>query len=489
MDTNPPLDRRRSEASPPNRSGRASSRASADRTIPRRSRLLALAALTPFALAACGQGAGGTSAEDSAGSSATSTTSQQPSDATEVAALTPRLVLTYDGGIQVLDATSLDPVGDIALQGFLRINPAGDGRHVMVSTNQGFQVLDTGTWAVPHGDHSHYYTASPVLTGTTYPAKAPGHVIAHAGTTAVFDDATGHVGILDTAHIATGQQEGVLREYTAPSAHHGAALVLEDGTLLVTNGTEEERTGLSALDAEGTLVSSSDRCPGVHGLVVAGGAAVAGCEDGALVYQNGQLTHIDSPDEFGRMGTLVSSPGSPVVLSNYKTDPQTLPSELTQIALIDTEEASITTADVPGYTFRSLARGAQGQVLVLGTDGAIHVIDPQTAETERSIPVIQPWQAPDEWQQPRPTIVTGAGTAYVSDPASQTIYAVDIATGQVWHSAKLSVVPNEIVLVSGSADATHSSHEGTAHDHEGTGHDHEHSAPKEHSEEGHDLDA
>lgn len=92
----------------------------------------------------------------------------------EAAERTPRLAAAYDGGLLVLDGLTLELVADLELPGFNRLNPAGDGRHVLVSTTAGdepgFQVLDLGTWAEAHGDHAHYFTAEPELTDVVLPA-------------------------------------------------------------------------------------------------------------------------------------------------------------------------------------------------------------------------------------------------------------------------------------------------------------------------------
>src|SRR5699024_8457311 len=108
------------------------------------------------------------------------------------------------------------------------------------------------------------------------------------------------------------------------------------------------------------------------------------------------------------------------------------------------------------------------------------VIDPETGELERSIPVIDGWEEPQEWQQPRPTIAVADGTAYVSDPDAQAIYAVDLASGEVWNSADLTVVPNELTVISGDAEAAEAGQEGDVHG--------EH-AEDEHGEDAHDEHA
>jgi hypothetical protein len=423
-----------------------------------------LAALISLPLAACAVPATTSPAADSTGAE------QAPS---EEATSTPRLALTYEGGIQVLDATTLAVVADLELAGFNRLNAAGDERHAFVSTSGGFQVLDVGVWAEPHGDHAHYYSTEPSLVDVVYPAEVPGHVVVHHGRTVLFDDATGAVTVLDSAEVAATDAEP--REHVAPSAHHGVAVELADGSLFVSEGTEDARTGAVVLGADGTQVAASDDCPGLHGETVAEHeTVVVGCEDGALMYHEGEFTKIAAPDEFGRIGNLRSAEGSDVVLGDYNADPDG--STLTQVALIDLEGAQISLVDLgTEYTFRSLARDEEGHALVLGTDGQIHVIDVESAQIERSIPVIDAWEVPEEWQQPRPTLLILDGSAYVTDPVNQRLVAVDVETGAVWNETPLDVVPNEIVGATGDV-VEGVSHENDAdhddHDHDGDDADH-----------------
>lgn len=447
--------------------------------------LTALGLVLPLTfLAACSSGE--TDAEPGADQTATEEATSAPNEA---ATVTPRLAVTYDGGIQVLDATTLEVVDDIELDGFNRLNGAGDGRHLLVSTSGGFHVLDAGTWAEPHGDHSHYYTADPELTDTVFEAEKPGHVVVHDGRTALFDDGTGHVTVLDSAAVADDARE--TREHTTPEAHHGVAIELHDGTLVVSEGTEEARTGIRVLDADDQEIAASDECPGVHGEAVAADDAVLiGCEDGVLVYKDGQITKVASPDAYGRIGNQAGSEASTVVLGDYKSDPDAELERPTRVSLTDTATGELTLVDLPSsYTFRSLARGDDGEALVLGTDGQIHVIDPETKVLVRSIPVIEAWEEPDEWQSPRPAIFVLDGSAYVTDPANKAIHAVDIETGEVWNSVDLDVEPNEINGVSGAAATSDTAHEhGDEGEHAEEGHEHsegEH-AEDEHSEDGHD---
>ncbi len=430
------------------------------RTPPLIPRALALSAALPLLLAAgCASSEGG--------SAASPTTEARSDEPTEVESSAPRLALTYDGGIQVLDAQTLEVLADEELDGFNRLNPAGDGRHFLVSTTGGFQLLDGGAWAEPHGDHSHYYTADPELTDVVFEAEQPGHVVAHAGRTVLFDDGTGEVTAFDSADLADPDRE--VLQFSTPEAHHGVAVELEDGTMLVSDGTEDERSGVRILDANGEEIAATDDCPAVHGETVAADEAVViGCENGAVLYTGGTLTKIASPDAYGRIGNQFGTEDSPIVLGDYERSAEDRSST---VALIDTTTASLRLVDLPApYWYRSFARGADGEGLVLTYDGALQVIDPVAGTVTRSIPVTAPWEESDDWQDPHPNVVVLDGTAYVTEPATQELHAVDIETGEIWKSTQLDVTPNELAGVTGDVveHATHE-HEGEHEDEEGHG--------------------
>ena len=429
------------------------------RLAPRTRRSLALAATLPLALlTAC------STTDDAASSSpASSTTAADGAEveagATEAAASSPRLAISYYGGVQVLDATTLEVLADEEFEGFTRLNPAGDGRHFMVSGQGGFHVLDGGAWEEPHGDHSHYYTTEPGATDVLFEAEEPGHVVTHAGRTTLFDDGTGNVVGFDSDELL--DPDRTERTYTTPAAHHGVAVELENGDMVVSEGTEDARTGIRVLDPENSEIAANDTCPSVHGETVAAEEAVViGCTDGVLIYKDGAITKVTSPDAYGRIGNQFGTEDSPIVLGDYKSDPDAEIELTTRVSLIDTATAQVRLVDLPSsYWYRSLGRGENGEGVVLGTDGALHVIDPVAGTVTGSFPVIEPWEVLEDWQSPQPQVFTMEGTAYVTDPAAQAVHAVDIATGEVFESADLTVVPNELKGVTGEAD------EHAGHDH------------------------
>lgn len=407
-------------------------------------RLALVAAVPAVALALAGCATPGTDA-----GAAADEASGSDDGGRELAA--PRLVASYDGGVLVLEGDTLEPAADLPLDGYLRVNPAGDGRHVLVSTEQGFEVLDTGLEIEAHGDHAHYYGTEPELTGLVFPAEHAGHVTVNAGTTALFADGTGEVQFFESDDLpgARSLDELDVEGYASPEAHHGVAVATADGGLLTTIGDSETRIGAVVLDGTGAELARSEQCPGVHGETVAGdGVIIVGCEDGALIHRDGAFTKVQAPDAYGRIGNQAGSPASPIVLGDYKVDPEAELERPTRVSLIDTEAGTLRLVELgTSYSFRSLARGPHGEALVLGTDGAIHVIDPVSGAVTARIPVVAEWTEPLDWQQPRPMLRVDGHRAYVTDPAEDAIHLVDLDAAEIVTTAELPHTPDELALV------------------------------------------
>ncbi|MCL9666358.1 hypothetical protein L2091_14110 [Curtobacterium albidum] len=346
-----------------------------------------------------------------------------------------RIVLTYDGGLLTLDQ-DLRVVADDAIDGFTRVNPAGDGRHILVTVPEGFQVLDTA--------------ADPALTDGVFPADTGGHAVVHGDTTALFADGSGDVTVFEHDDL-DGAALPEVETTESEAAHHGVAIVLEDGTLLTTIGTEESRSGVRALDEDGTELTRSEDCPSVHGEgAVKDEVAVFGCTDGALVYQDGAFSKIDAPTEYGRTGNLFTTEDSSVAVGDYNDDPDSEGYLLDQVALIDAASGEYNIADMPegvGFTFRDIARGPADEAVILGSDGALHTFDVETGEPIDTFDVIDGWEGPAEWQDAHPALKVSGDVAYVTDPAERKIHAVDLTTGKVVASSdELPGVPNEIAV-------------------------------------------
>lgn len=348
-----------------------------------------------------------------------------------------RLAVSYANGIAVLDGTSLEVVDEFETEEFVRLNSVGDGRNLAVTTSKGFQVLDT---------------QAPELTDLVFEADTGGHVVHHGDKTVLFADGSGETTIFDTDALG-GDKLPETTTWRAPEAHHGVSIVLEDGTLLTTVGTEESRSGAIALEPKDDgfeQVAANDACPGIHGEGTAADEAVVfGCEDGALLYQDGAFEKLQAPDEYGRMGNAYVSETSPIIVGDYNNDPDAEGYLLDTVTLIDTEKSTLKPVALPEgveYTFRDVARGPEDLAYILATDGSIHVLDPATGKITDEYPVVKPWEGPAEWQDPHPAIKVSGDIAYVTEPAANTVHAVDLTSGEVTASVELDEEPNEIAI-------------------------------------------
>jgi hypothetical protein len=283
------------------------------------------------------------------------------------------------------------------------------------------------------------------LTDDTFPAAEAGHVVVHGENTVLFADGSGEITAFDPHALADGMPE--TKKFTTPQAHHGVAVILADGTLVHSIGDPENRTGAVAMQGD-REIARSEECPGIHGeSVAADEVVVLGCENGVLEYANGKFTKIPSPTPYGRIGNTRGHEDSPVVLGDMKVDADAELERPQQFSLIDTTTDQLKLVQMPpsvSYWFRSLGRGAQGEALMLGTDGQLHVYDPVSGDLVKSIPVTQPWTEPDDWQQPAPAVFTREEAVYVSDPAAKQIHVVDLQSGQITKSATLEQAPNEL---------------------------------------------
>lgn len=402
------------------------------RTSPlRRAGITALTIGAVVTLAACSSGA--------ATGSAAPATPDSPS-----ASPGPRVAVGYEGGVVVLDGDTLEPVAEFDSEEFIRLNPAGDDRHVMVTMSEGFQVLDTAAGTAEE----------PELTDLVFEADKPGHVVRHAGKTILYADGTSDTTIFDTADLAASEGLPDVETIEGVEAHHGVSIVLEDGTFLTTVGNADGRSGITAQDAGGAVIAETDQCPGVHGEGTAKDEVVVfGCENGALIYDGGEIVKLDSPDQpYGRIGNAFTTETSPIVLMDYKNDPDAEGVLLSAVTLVDTDARTLEVIEMPEgaqYTFRDLARGPGDLGYILASDGSIHVLDPTSGEFVDEFPVIQAWEGPAEWQDPHPAILVSGDIAYVTEPAANAVHAVDLTTGEVVATTELDAVPNEFAVAAG----------------------------------------
>ncbi|WGD37063.1 zinc metallochaperone AztD [Lysinibacter sp. HNR] len=349
------------------------------------------------------------------------------------------LILPHEEGLYLLDPDTLVVREDIPLDEFSSVNAAGDGRHVLVTTSEGFRVLDTGTGT----------SEGPRLTDLVFAAERGAHVVHHEGKTALFADGTGDTTVFNSGELGESR-DSLPRVETVPSAapHHGVSVPLSDGTLLTTLGDSENRVGVRALDPSRTEISRSEECPGIHGEgVAAGERAVFGCRDGVLIYDSGEFTKVAAPDEHGRTSDQYASETSTFTVGDYSSNPDAETMARDQLVIIDTALKTsrlLTLPDGVEYTWRGVDRGTGDEAYVLGTDGALHRLDVQSGEFTDSFAVIGSWEGPSDWQEAHPALTISDGTAYVMDPETRSVHSINLVTGEIVASATLEKAPTSI---------------------------------------------
>lgn len=449
--------------------------------LSRRATLAAsLTLLLPLSACATGAGTATPGASGAPGAPAPSTAAPTPAatstvgtNSREVASVAPRLVYSHEGGLAMVDTETGKVIHEEDHPGFLRLNDGGDGRHVFVTDGDQFLVYDTGIRARPHGDHAHYYESEPGLTSQVYDMPLAGHATPHDGWTTLFSDGTGRIVSIPSDKVA---DPGPLAEETKTDApHHGVALKLSDDTLLTTQGTESERHTVQVKDGDKVVAETTD-CPGTHGEAVAkptekGDVVLLGCTNGPVVYRDGAFHKVTPPDAWARTGNSAGSHASPIVLTDYKVEKDAKLERPTRVALVDTVKDKLDLVELgSSYWFRSLARGAHGEALVLTYDGNVTVIDPATKKVIKRIKAIAPWQEKDKWQLPGPSIKVAGHDVYVTDAENRKLVVVDLEKGEVEKTFDLPHTPVEIAVTTGSAQ-TEDEHD-HAHEGEGEGHHH-----------------
>lgn len=438
---------------------------------PSRRHLTTAAGITVLALALSACGDSGSTATDPTPSptpSATETEEPTPAPAEETDSPLPRLVVAHDGSVSVIDTATLSVLATFDTEGRAYPAVASDDRHVYLAQydNGNVLTLDAGSYASVHGDHAHYYVREPALRDITIEAVKPSHVVAHGDRTAVFDDGTGTVSVFRDAGLLAG---GLDTQTIEGTPHHGVAVPIDDDELLISTSSDGEGAdAIARVNESGDVIDNSPTCAGLHGEATTDDSVAFGCIGSVLVYHDGDFHSIDLPAADGRVSTLSGSHLSDVLLGNYGE---------TEVVLVDVEDESVQVVDL-GVAYTSFARGAHGEALVLGVDGAIHIINPTNGEITASVPAIDAFTIDSDWTQPRPAFVVLEHIAYVTDPTGNRVVAIDLDEGAVIGEIALDSAPFGLV-----ATNTAWLHGGAHDDHDEDDADADHDDHDDHDED------
>ncbi|QAU53268.1 hypothetical protein [Corynebacterium pelargi] len=363
----------------------------------------------------------------STGTTEQKSTASSSEQAQEQDAPQPRLAVATEHGVRIFDS-NLKQVASFDLPARPTLSTLGDHRHVaaVLTKNNAVEIIDAGSWSVPHGDHSHYYTTEPSKAQQALEGAKPIHVVSNAksGSSAIFfdDDAEGRV--LDAENLEKGQLDAAQR-IKAKEAHHGVVVPLANDQMLVSQKGSHLADTITLLGTDGKTIGNFD-CSEMHGEDVYANTAIFGCSDGVLKIDQGNATTIPSPDASGeRVGAITFNHDASAALGDWGDE---------SLLLIRDNQASVVPTPA---AFGNRISLPEGGFAYLDTKGVLHILDDHAVE-QRSIPVTKEWTKPKGHGGVEPSITAalhGDDTlVWVSEPKSNTLYQVNLSDDSITHT-------------------------------------------------------
>lgn len=406
-----------------------------------RTRATTAAILTAFALAvaACDSGSASSGNESTPtptpGESASATPEPGPERPQETRDPHPRLIVAHEGSVTVLNGRNLDVMMSIPVEGIAEPTVSSDDRHVYIASRSGGDVivLDAGSYALPHVGHAHYYIVEPALLGISLATSPSAYFVAGSDHTAIFDRTTGTTSHFNDVALISGELDIATIDGTA---HHGVAVPIGNGQSLISSTSDgETASSISRVSESGDILDTSPECQSLGGETTTLRAVAFGCQGSVLVYEDDAFRSIQLDSDDHRITRLSGTTHSDVLLVGYSE---------TEIALIDLSQDSVQVVDL-GVRYADLARGADSEAIVLGADGAIRIIDPETGDIDSTIPSIDAFPVGADASAPQPGLVVMEHLAFVTDVAASRVVAIDVYEGAFLAEVALPSEPYGIV--------------------------------------------
>jgi len=305
-----------------------------------------------------------------------------------------------------------------------------DGRFLFATSEPAgtLTVVDSGTWTVDHGDHTHYYRAEPRVVGTLEWAGAV-RVGSSEQVTTLFSPDTGAGVVLD--RLALGQGEVLQTASTTATPHDGVLLPL--GSSLVSSTGDQ----VLALDATGQPIAGAEApCQDAQGGASTRVGVVVSCADGAVLATeaDGQVVFETLPypepvDPADRATSFAQRPGRPTVAAV---------SGDRGLWLLDSRTRSWQLVPTPAPLLHAVAvDDDRDRVVALDDAGRVLVVEPATGVTATTDVLAA---TPEDLAAM--TVEVDADRAYVNVPSARVVHEIDYADGaRVARTLRTAVTP------------------------------------------------
>lgn len=387
-------------------------------------------------------------------------------------------VAAIDGGDG--DLTLLDPdAGEGAIVGrfttpnggYAYLYPSGNGRYVVANHYDGRHVtiVDSGLSTEDHGDHVDLVEAAPFVLATVATGDTPAHPWAHDGVLAVHNDGDGTVTLFEEADL---DEEIVPTTFPVAQPDHSSIAVVDD-TVLV---GYYDLGRVDAYATDGRLIREDvGACPEAHGEAKFGESIAFACGDGLLLVDPPaglRATKVPYPapadgpatptvpteadaatPEAGdaeagpRIGGFATAGGTDVLVGDF--------GQAVVFVRPDGEGASFEVLPLPAEPVGMTYDSEGEMVAVLTDDGAVHAIDPATAEILWSTAAVTPYAeiSIDTGFQFYPSIAASSEAVYAPDPTTGEVVELSLEDGEETNRFAIGGQPSKVTVVSASGVA------------------------------------
>ncbi|MBC7000303.1 hypothetical protein [Cytophaga sp. FL35] len=298
---------------------------------------------------------------------------------------------------------------------------------------------------IDHGDHSHDLGETG-LAAVSFESQKPTHFKSEQGLVAVYNDGDATLSLFNENTIDSSTAVETIA--TGTTAHHGAMVIFENGTIAVTNlgagaGLPEK---VHIINQQGEVISEEGQSlstSGIHGSAGNDDTAIFGSNTGILVVKDdGEQKLIDYPTDFEDdvwFGSLLATDESDIFVGYTG-------SKGAYFVDIDSEE--ITPIFETSELFKCMVSKDGEEVVVVAKTGEFVIINVDTKETVYSgtLSVAMDTESSGHGSVTS-TIDYFEGFLYISIPSSNQIVQYHLDDMEVEHEFELSITPYQFKVL------------------------------------------
>jgi hypothetical protein len=314
------------------------------------------------------------------------------------------------------------------------------------------QFVDSGIEA--HGDHFH--RDAPSLLPFELSDGLPTHHSVNGDWISVFFDGNGRAVWMRESDKLAGSPR-VAFELDSGGAHHsGSATMMVGNNPYFVYAPRNPAGGLpssvNVRNLQGELVAEVASCPVMHGNAAIASGVVFGCQDGVALFRAGAggvtAEKIIPTGDMAGLGlrNAYATSGASFILGQFSA----LPGQPTQrvLALINPATGSIQRlpalpADVRDHT--RAVEPVKGQVVLLGTDGALYIYSGSTRQLERRVAGVVPALPASGAAVHQVDVVEGL--AAVASPSTGEVVLVSLDTGAIVRRINVGGAPSRLAIL------------------------------------------